>query len=372
MFSKRLNKIISVLIITTFFFTNINTSYASPGSKSLFKNKKVDYDKINTKSQDILQKKQSVLKGEDAKELESQKRASKKILQSNLSDISQIHIPQELGRVVEVHQGTAGNVEDTAPLIVGIQDLHTNPEAELNLAKILEILLKDYNMGLVCSEGAVGKVDTSSVSSFPDFSIREKVSRIFINSGELTGEEYLSITKYPDLPIWGIETKDIYFKNIIDFNKIMKFNPSSQVFISQTKKAIEELKPKVYSKDLLDLDKKESEFSSQKLDTAKYIKYLLDSSNMINSHGRSKNIDNILFERGAEGTESRTAKYKNIFLLKETMEKEKLIDQLKIMRESQNLLLNLQSTLQNKSFNNDFDGLMARANLFKDQKISPF
>mgnify|MGYP001561061158 FL=1 len=129
MFSKRLNKIISVLIITTFFFTNINTSYASPGSKSLFKNKKVDYDKINTKSQDILQKKQSVLKGEDAKELESQKRASKKILQSNLSDISQIHIPQELGRVVEVHQGTAGNVEDTAPLIVGIQDLHTNPEA---------------------------------------------------------------------------------------------------------------------------------------------------------------------------------------------------------------------------------------------------
>jgi len=358
MFSKRLNKIISVLIITTFFFTNINTSYASPGSKSLFKNKKVDYDKISNQSKDILQKKQSIIKGEDAKELESQERASKKILQSNLSDISQIHIPQELGRVVEVHQGTAGNVEDTAPLIVGIQDLHTNPEAELNLAKILEILLKDYNMGLVCSEGAVGKVDTSSVSSFPDSSIREKVSRIFINSGELTGEEYLSITKYPELPIWGIETKDIYFDNIIGFNKIMKFNPQSQTFISQVKKAITQLKPKIYSKDLLDLDQKEAEFSSQKLDTAKYIEYLMNRRGHLSvPYGSNSSFND---------------RYRNIALLNETIQMEKTIDQLKIMKDFQNLHLNLQSTLHSKSLNNDLDGLIARANLFKDQKISPF
>ena len=209
MFSKRLNKFISVLIITTFFFTNINTGYASPGSKSLFKNKKVDYDKISTKSQDSLQKRQSILKGEDAKEVQSQKKEAKKILSSHLEDISQIHIPQELGRITEVYHAPITNelrtTNDERRLIVHIQDLHTNPEAELNLAKILELLLKDYNMDLVLSEGAVGKVDTSSVSSFPDQAIREKVSRIFINSGELTGEEYLSITKYPELPIWGIE-----------------------------------------------------------------------------------------------------------------------------------------------------------------------
>ena len=98
---KLLKKLVSVLTIATFLATNV--VYAAPSSKSLFKNKKVDYDKISNQSQDTLQKKQSVLKGEDAKELESQKRASKKILQSNLSDISQIHIPQELGRITEVY-----------------------------------------------------------------------------------------------------------------------------------------------------------------------------------------------------------------------------------------------------------------------------
>ncbi|OIO33186.1 MAG: hypothetical protein AUJ70_03640 [Candidatus Omnitrophica bacterium CG1_02_40_15] len=152
----------------------------------------------------------------------------------------------------------------------------------------------------------------------------------------------------------------------------MKFNPDSQRFISQAKKAVEELKPRIYSKELLDLDRKEAEFSSQKLDTAEYIKYLLDSANMISSRDRSKNIDNILFERGAEGTESRTAKYKNIFLLKETMEMEKHIDQPKIMTESANLILNLQAKLRNENLKTDLDALMARAKLFNDQKTSPF
>ncbi|MEK7868611.1 MAG: hypothetical protein AAB157_04435, partial [Candidatus Omnitrophota bacterium] len=140
MYSKTLNKTISILITITFLLTNTNMGYGAPSSRSLFKNKKVDYDKISSQQADILQKKQSVIKGEDAKELEAQNKASKNILQANLSDISQIHIPQEMGRIVEVYQAPNSESQTQSPLIVGIQDLHTNPEAELNLAKILDIL----------------------------------------------------------------------------------------------------------------------------------------------------------------------------------------------------------------------------------------
>nr|MBU1328329.1 hypothetical protein [Candidatus Omnitrophota bacterium] len=62
---KLLKKLVSILTIVMFLATNC--LYAAPGSRSLFKNKKVDYDKISNQSQDILQKKQSVLKGEDIK-----------------------------------------------------------------------------------------------------------------------------------------------------------------------------------------------------------------------------------------------------------------------------------------------------------------
>ncbi|MCX5693486.1 MAG: (d)CMP kinase [Candidatus Omnitrophica bacterium] len=348
---KPLSRAISITVLITFLFTNI--PYASSAPNSLFKNKKIDYQKLSDQNQDIVQKKKDILSGEDSKQTQSQQKQAQKILSSHLSDISQIHIPSEIGRIVEVHQGT-GAPEHQDKLIVHIQDLHTNPEAEYNLAKILEVLLNDYKMGLVCSEGADGVVDTSSVSTFPDSQVREKISKIFVNAGELTGEEYLSITKYPDLPIWGIESKDIYFRNIIDFNKIMKFNPGSQIFISQAKKALEELKARIYTKELIELDQKEADYKAQKIESPEYVKYLLDSAA---SQPRSKNI---------------LSNYKNIGLLTETIDAEKKIDQLKIMNESQKLLLNLQSSLNAKSLNSDMDSLMAKSSLFKDQKISPF
>ncbi|PIP20806.1 MAG: hypothetical protein COX40_02765, partial [Candidatus Omnitrophica bacterium CG23_combo_of_CG06-09_8_20_14_all_40_11] len=362
-------KTISLLVLIAFIFTN--TGYAAPSSRQLLKNKKVDYQKLSTQREETLQKTKSIINGEDVNKQASQKKETQRILSSHLQDISQIHIPSEIGRVIEVYD--ASNTEKREErtenrLIVHIQDLHTNPEAQYNSAKILEILLKDYNLGLVCSEGADGEVDTSSVSSFPDSEVREKTAKIFVNSGELTGEEYLSITKYPDLPIWGIEDRDIYFKNIIDFNKIMKFNPQSQVFISQAKKTLEELKPKIYSKELLQIDQKETDYEAQRLETADYLKYLLDLDKGVAAELALPKLQ----DGKASFAATNTARFKNIGILMESLRLEKTIDQQKIMQESQNLLLNLQSAIQAKSLSTDIDTLMANAQLFKDQKISPF
>lgn len=343
---KSLKKLVSILTLATFIATN--SVYAGPESKSIFKNKKVNHQELSDKNEVVIQKKKVILSGEDANQSESQQKEVKRVLSMHLSDISLVHIPEEVGRIVEVYQSPN---HDHSKLVAYIQDLHTNPEAELNLAKILEILLKDYNLGLVCSEGAAGVVDTSSVSGFPDKDVREKVARLFIDSGELTGEEYLSITKYPHLPIWGIEDKEVYFENIAQFNNIMKFNPNSQVFISQAKKALDELKPRIYSKELITIDEKESDFDNQKIETADYLKYL-------STYIQKLNIP--------------TANYRNISLLNETIDHESKIDQQKIMRESQNLLLNLESAIAGKSDRSDMDILMAKATLFKDQKISPF
>ena len=349
---KPFKKVVSIFVLIAFLFTN--SIYAAPDSKSIFKNKKVNYQKLSTDHEKQLEKKKTVFQGGDnrSKELKTQE---KRILSTHLKDISQIHIPSEMGRIVEVYDATASadSRQPTANsrLVVHIQDLHTNPEAQLNSAGILEILLKDYNLGLVCSEGAEGEVDTSSVSSFPDAEVREKTARLFIDSGELTGEEYLSITKYPDLPIWGIENKDIYFENIAQFNKIMEFNPQSMTFIMAAKNALGELKPKIYSKELQALDQKEVEFEDNKIETQDYLKYLTGYLQKLNIPA---------------------AKYKNVTLLNETVEIEKAIDQKKIIQDSQNLLMNLQTAISAKNDRTVMDSLMARAQLFKEEKISSF
>jgi len=352
-------KIISVALVVTFLIYDIawaidflpaqRKEYASNrASRSIFKNKTVDYDALKAKNESNLSNIKDTLVHKngsaDTNNASNKKDLSNLVKASYINDIANIYINDNLGKVIDSY-----SAPDSKGTVIHIQDLHTNPEASINLAGILEILLKDYNLGLVCSEGSSGKVDTSSVSSFPDSSIREKVARIFVNSGELTGEEYLSITKYPNLSIWGIEDRGLYFQHIIEFNKIAKFSPNALIFTNQVKAALSKLKPEIYSKALLDLDSKEAEYQESKLDTTKYLDYLL---------GLAKDID--------------LANYKNISIFKETLEAEKTIDQSRIIKESQNILSDVQAILKDKDNKSEIKNLSIKSSLFKDKKISPF
>ncbi|MDP2911394.1 MAG: hypothetical protein Q8N76_03575 [Candidatus Omnitrophota bacterium] len=340
----RVFKLCGILILTILVAGPV---YSEPGTKSIFKDKKVDYKTISDKQEKELQDKKDALRGKGGVISAVSQSAGKQearvfLKQNSLKDISSIYIPENIGKVVEAYEAP-----DAKRLVAHIQDLHCNPEAAFNLANILEILVKDYGLNLVCSEGAEGQVDTSSVSGFPDPQTRERVAKLFVNSGELTGEEYLSITKYPKLPIWGIENKDIYFQNIDEFNKIMAFNPDSMALINKIKDALNNLKPKVYSKKILELDKKYAEYEKSETDSSDYMDYLVKLNPLA------------------------AGKYENIGIFRETVQLEKEISQEKIISESQALLAKLQPAMDpdNKS---EIDALTAKASLFKDKKISPY
>ncbi|MFC1666734.1 hypothetical protein ACFL0P_02515, partial [Candidatus Omnitrophota bacterium] len=127
-FKKRIGKAVSILTLITFIFTN--TAYSAPSSRSFFKNKRVDYKKLSTKNEQRLLEKKAVLKGKDDKAGEKRKKYTQRVLSSHLKDLSQVHIPSELGRVIEVYQSQPEDKKSASRLIVHIQDLHTNPEAE--------------------------------------------------------------------------------------------------------------------------------------------------------------------------------------------------------------------------------------------------
>ena len=63
-------------------------------------------------------------------------------------DPTEIKIPIDKGRIVETYVSKAAN----APLIVYIQDIHTNYEAQIAEAGILESLIRDYGFDLVLVE----------------------------------------------------------------------------------------------------------------------------------------------------------------------------------------------------------------------------
>ncbi|MEE8317880.1 MAG: hypothetical protein V3S13_03105, partial [Candidatus Omnitrophota bacterium] len=117
--SKRpISKLVS--IITILIFTLTNTSYAAPSSRSLFKDKKVDHTRLSTQQEERLQKKRSIFKSEDVK-VRGRKKETKRILTSHLKDLSQIHIPSGIGKVIEVYH--VPDKTNNNRLIVHIQDL---------------------------------------------------------------------------------------------------------------------------------------------------------------------------------------------------------------------------------------------------------
>jgi len=88
-------------------------------------------------------------------------------------------------------------------LVIHIQDVHCNYEAQSNIAKILESLARRYGLSLVAVEGAEGAIDTSWFKAFPDEEVRKEVADYFMKRGEITGPEFLSITTGYPLRLFG-------------------------------------------------------------------------------------------------------------------------------------------------------------------------
>ena len=99
--------------------------------------------------------------------------------------LSNIYIPESFGSIDNLWQ-TDINLQ-TPQKVILINDAHCNYEAQKNIAKILETLISDYKVDLVCIEGTEGKVDTSTFQSFPYKEIREKTADKYIKKGLFSG-----------------------------------------------------------------------------------------------------------------------------------------------------------------------------------------
>ncbi len=74
---------------------------------------------------------------------------------------SGLSIPRQYGRL-EAVKGEEWFAEDQdALLVILIKDAHCVYEAQKNIENIMDMLVRDYQIDLVCVEGAAGSVDTA-------------------------------------------------------------------------------------------------------------------------------------------------------------------------------------------------------------------
>src|SRR3989338_4810271 len=82
-------------------------------------------------------------------------------------------IPEDIGNVSEVLPSVDGK---KGPVIFHIQDAHGSYEAQLNIKRIIEHLVKKYRIPLILLEGAAQPLEPDLFRFFKDSSMNNKIA----------------------------------------------------------------------------------------------------------------------------------------------------------------------------------------------------
>ncbi len=225
----RLKKIVSIILLPTFILTNL--AFAE------------------------------VIKNPNIKEPAKQSEVT--------TDPEKIVIPRDYGIVKAKY-----TARDSRKLVIHIQDAHCNYEAQSNIIKILECLIKNDGLSLMSVEGADGFIDTSWFKAFPDAEIRKEVADYFMKKGEITGPEFLAITSGHKIKLFGAETRSYYIENLNAFTSSYPLKEDTEKYFNQIKAVLNKLKNDIYSAELKELDAKLQDYEAKKLSFTDYVKYL--------------------------------------------------------------------------------------------------
>ncbi|MFA5369917.1 MAG: hypothetical protein WC300_04265 [Candidatus Omnitrophota bacterium] len=253
-----------------------------------------------------------------------------------------INMPEGVGHMVESYTAPGGS----AGIIIHIQDIHTNYEAQKNLSKILESLVKENQLKLVMVEGGWGNVNLSYLRSYADSNRRQSVADDYLREGKISGEEYLDIVSDYDIRIEGAEDEDLYRANLDTFFAIEVFRNQAVSELSTLNKVIEEMKQKIYTPQLAELERVKASYDNEKMSLAEYYKYLYSV---------------------AERIRHNTSAYPNFLRFMSVVESESAIKFTSAEKERAELIEQLSKTLPKQ----DLAALVTKSLEFKLNKLTP-
>ncbi len=171
-------------------------------------------------------------------------------IETILRDVSRFETPLEFSTLQEFHQGDAGK-----PLIIHIQDAHSNYSGQKNLAATLDYLIRKYGTTTVLVEGSAIDATLTPVRRIVPAKECQRISKSLLMEGEIAGEEYLNLTSEHDMQILGIEDQALYFKSLTSYGALADKREAIFSYLSRIETALAKLKNKHYPADLLAYEK---------------------------------------------------------------------------------------------------------------------
>ncbi len=190
--------------------------------------------------------------------------------------IPSISIPSEYGNIKE--SSDSGFSALSKKTIVCIQDAHCNYEAQKNMSKLLEHLVKENKLKLIMVEGGSGNVNLSFLRMYADKQTRERIADKYLQMGQISGEEYLDITSDYNLELYGVEDEWLYNEHMAVFEKVDSIKEKGLSELEPFSALINGLKPYIYPKEAVELEKKRADYDAKLISLTEYCQYLKEKA----------------------------------------------------------------------------------------------
>ncbi len=166
-------------------------------------------------------------------------------LESIIQNPSELNIPYEFVSLKEFYKGSNGK------LIIHIQDAHANLSGQKNLAGAMRVMMQQYDIGTILTEGGSGDVTLDAVRKITDQKTWQLIANQFLYQSIITGAEYLNLTSERPMKIIGIEDENLYEDNLKAYASLMQQRKDNLKYIHRIQIALNRLKNKLYPKKIV-------------------------------------------------------------------------------------------------------------------------
>ncbi len=263
-------------------------------------------------------------------------------------DVSTFALPESLGHIKDAWSPSSElrpTTYDQRPTIIHIQDAHCNYDAQHKTEEIIGYLNREYGIDVINLEGGAKDYDLSVFTKISDRNIRERVADNFVKEGLISGAEYFVINNPDRATLWGVEDVNLYLENLNVYRESLKYKEEIEKHLKSLNHILSNLKIHIYSKELLELDARYSQYKAGSVELKEYLTYLV---------------------RKAKDGLIDTKSFLNIYLLSQALEQEEKIDFKKANNERDGLI----DRLQKKLSKNALEGLVLKTLEFKASSIS--
>ncbi|MDD5670278.1 MAG: hypothetical protein PHN49_01425 [Candidatus Omnitrophica bacterium] len=167
--------------------------------------------------------------------------------------VGQIAVPENIGEVTARFSADANSPVGAmlAPVIVHIQDAHSNYEAQVNIKKILDHVSQTYGVDAVFLEGVMHQIDPDLLRYFKEDSLNQEFTNHLAEEGIVGGTELFLIGQNnAGITAYGVENAKLYRANLEAFRSVMAEKELSESLTGQLKASLLTLSSHVFNKKL--------------------------------------------------------------------------------------------------------------------------